>query len=54
MFLNKQNQQEEQVLQIKKPTTINAFVDDHKKWLMKKLYERREEDGDVVFIFKDF
>ena len=29
---------------------INSFVDPHKKWLLKQLYEVREEEGDVVLV----
>ena len=38
---------------MKLPTPINRVVIDHSKWLMRKLYNSREKNGDVVFVFED-
>ena len=34
------------------PPTINEVVDNHSKWLMKKLFAAKERNGDVVFLIK--
>ena len=39
-------QQEERL-----PPAINDVVINHTKWLRKKLYDSRERNGDVIFVF---
>ena len=34
------------------PPGIDDVVHRHSKWLMKKLYDSRERNGDVVFVVK--
>ena len=53
MFENKLKKMEEQQVEIKQPTTIDEFITEHKRWILRKLYEKRDEEGDVVFVFKD-
>ena len=39
-------QQEERL-----PPAINDVVINHTKWLRKKLYDSRERNGDIIFVF---
>ena len=38
---------------MKLPAPISQVVIDHSKWLMRKLYNSRDKNGDVVFVFED-
>ena len=42
---------EEQIALAAAKPTYDEPVQRHAKWLMKKLYEQRERNGDVVFVF---
>lgn len=42
---------EEQIALAAARPTFDEPVQRHAKWLMKKLYEQRERNGDVVFVF---
>ena len=49
MYANQQNQQ---MTEDPKVEVINSdLIQDHQKWLLKSLYETRQETGDVTFIF---
>jgi len=37
---------------VRLPPAINQVVEEHSKWLMRKLYDSREQTGDVVFVIK--
>ena len=39
-------------LEVRVAPAINEFVERHTKWLMRKLYDSRERNGDIVFVFK--
>ena len=49
---NKKGAAEEQELELRIPAGINEVVDKHTKWLMRKLYNSREKNGDIVFEFQ--
>ena len=42
----------EQEVELKVPAGINEVIDRHTKWLMRKLYNSREKNGDIVFEFR--
>ena len=39
-------------MEIRLPPTIDEVVQRHTKWLMQKLYDSRERNGDVIFVLK--
>ena len=47
----KQHKAEEQLLVLKQDKPED-FIVQHKRWLLRKLYENRDKDGDVIFVFK--
>ena len=39
-------------MELRLPPTIDEVVQRHTKWLMQKLYDSRERNGDVIFVLK--
>ena len=38
-------------MQVRLPPAINDVVQRHTKWLKRKLYDQRERNGDIAFVF---
>ena len=38
-------------MQVRLPPAINDVVQRHTSWLKRKLYDQRERNGDIVFVF---
>lgn len=39
-------------MDVRLPPAINEVVENHTKWLRKRLYESRDRNGDIVFVFE--